>query len=204
MPQHTLHFRRSSSPHYPAAVALAAQVPGATVTGDGTTTVHAVPLDAAVLPVIAELLRLVAGWKGTALCREGERLPPTALQRVGAVIACWQDRQTSGLAELHCQGWGDRWRTAVPCRLLARALPSGLGQLAPADGMGARPIQGLAQRHCVTACPAYDAVAVVAGMAAHLRDLRRAAPVERWQPPRPADDTWLARLLDDVDLGDEV
>ena len=70
--------------------------------------------------------------------------------------------------------------------------------------MGARLIQGLAQRHCVTACPAYDAAAVVTGMSAHLRDLRRAAPVERWQPPRPADDTWLARLLDDVDLGDEA
>ena len=92
----------------------------------------------------------------------------------------------------------------MPCRLLARALPYGLGQPVPEDGVGARLIQGLAQRHCVTACPAYDAAAVVAGMSAHLRDLRRAAAAERWQTPSPADDTWLARLLDDVDRGDEV
>ena len=123
MPQHALHFGRSSSPHYPAAVALAAQVAGATVTGDGATTVHRVPLDAAMLPVIAELLQLVAGWKGTALCREGERLPPTALHRVGAVIACWQDRQTSGLAELHCQGWGTAARRRCPAGCWCRRCP---------------------------------------------------------------------------------
>ena len=53
----------------------------------------------------------------------------------------------------------------------------------PADAVGARLIQGLAQRDCVTACPAYDAPTVVAGM--------------------PAEDDWPARLLIDVDLGDE-
>ena len=36
MPHHTLTFGRSSSPHYAAATALAAQIPGTTVTGGAT------------------------------------------------------------------------------------------------------------------------------------------------------------------------
>ena len=204
MPQHTLHFGRSSSPHYAAAVALAAQVPGTTVTGDAATTVHRVPVDAAALPVIAELLRLMAGWKRTALFRDGERLPSAALYRLGTVIACWQERQSSGLAELHCQGWGDGGPAAVPCRLLVQALPWGLADAVPADAVGTRLIQGLAQRDCVTACPAYDAAAVGGGMRTHLRDLRREAASPGGWGPDAADDAWLARLLDDVDLDGEA
>ena len=136
MPYYTLSFGRSSSPHYAAATALAAQIPGTTVTGGDGVAVHAV----------------------------------------------------------------DGGRSAVPCRLLARALPYDWGSDVPADAVGARLIQGLAQRDCVTACPAYDAPTVVAGMRAHLRDCRREAD---WPLSAAAEDDWLARLLIDVDLGDE-
>ena len=88
----------------------------------------------------------------------------------------------------------------MPCRLLARALPYDWGSDVPVDAVGARLIQGLAQRDCVTACPAYDAPTVVAGMRAHLRDCRREAD---WPLSDAAEDDWLARLLIDVDLGDE-
>ena len=52
MPHHTLSFGRSSSPHYAAATALAAQIPGTTVTGGDGVAVHAVPLDAESLPAV--------------------------------------------------------------------------------------------------------------------------------------------------------
>ena len=52
MPHYTLTFGRSSSPHYAAATALAAQIPGTTVTGGDGVAVHAVPLDAESLPAL--------------------------------------------------------------------------------------------------------------------------------------------------------
>ena len=200
MPHYTLTFGRSSSPHYAAATALAAQIPGTTVTGGDGVAVHAVPLDAESLPALGALLELVVGWKRTALWRDGQRLPAGTLTQLRTVLACWRERETSGLGALHCQGWGDGGRSAVPCRLLARALPYDWGSDVPADAVGARLIQGLAQRDCVTACPAYDAPTVVAGMRAHLRDCRREAD---WPLSDAAEDDWLARLLIDVDLGDE-
>ena len=75
MPHYTLTFGRSSSPHYAAATALAAQIPGTTVTGGDGVAVHAVPLDAESLPALGALLELVVGWKRTALWRDGQRLP---------------------------------------------------------------------------------------------------------------------------------
>ena len=59
MPHYTLTFGRSSSPHYAAATALAAQIPGTTVTGGDGVAVHAVPLDAESLPALGALLELV-------------------------------------------------------------------------------------------------------------------------------------------------
>ena len=149
------------------------------MTGGGGVAVHAVPLDGESLPALGALLELVVGWKRTAL---------------------WRERETSGLGGLPCQGWGDGGRSAVPRRLLARALPYDWGSDVPADAVGARLIQGLAQRDCVTACPADDAPTVGAGMRAHLRDCRREAD---WPLSDAAEDDWLARLLIDVDLGDE-
>ena len=188
--------RGASEDHYAAATALAAQIPGTTVTGGDGVAVHAVPLDGESLAALGALLELVVGWKRTALWRGGQRLPAGTLTH----LACWRERETSGLGGLHCQGWGDGGRSAVPRRLLARALRYDWGSDVPADAVGARLIQGLAQRDCVTACPADDAPTVVAGLRAHLRDCRREAD---WPLADAAEDDWLARLLIDVDLGDE-
>ena len=73
------------------------------------------------------------GWKRTALWRDGQRLPAGTLTHLRTVLACWHERETSGLGALHCQGWGDGGRSAVPCRLLARALPYDWGSDVPAD-----------------------------------------------------------------------
>lgn len=204
MPLYRLRFGRSASPHYPTAVALTAQIPGATVTGTGATIVHTIPLERAALSPLAELLPLVAGWKRTAVWRADQRLSAGAVFRLTTVITCWQEREQSGLAELHCQGWADGGPSAVPCRVLVRALPYAWEDTVPTDAVGARLIAGLAQRECVTACPAYDAAAVRAGMQAHLRALRRAAADGRRWATDSADDAWLARLLDDVEWGDET
>ena len=100
--------------------------------GDGVA-VHAVPLDAESLPALGARLELVVGWKRTALWRDGRRLPAGTLTHLRMVLACWRERETSGLGALHCQGWGDGGRSAVPCRLLARALPYDRGSDVPAD-----------------------------------------------------------------------
>ena len=85
-----------------------------------------------------------------------------------------------------------------------RALPDHWEDVVPTDVVGARLIAGLAQRACVTACPAYDAAAVRSGMQAHLRALRRGtADLPRWATDT-TDEGWLARLLHDVDWGDEA
>ena len=110
MPHYTLTFGRSSSPHYAAATALAAQIPGTTVTGGDGVAVHAVPLDAESLPALGALLELVVGWKRTALWRDGQRLPAGTLThlRTGArLLARTGDERPRSAA--HCQGWGG-WR----------------------------------------------------------------------------------------------
>ena len=129
MPHYTLTFGRSSSPHYAAATALAAQIPGTTVTGGDGVAVHAVPLDAESLPALGALLELVVGWKRTALWRDGQRLPAGTLTHLRTVLACWRERETSGLGALHCQGWGDGGRSAVSASVAS--LPSRNAGVAP-------------------------------------------------------------------------
>ena len=136
MPLYTLTFGRSASPHYPTAAALAAQIVGATVTGAGATIVHTIPLERAALSPLAELLPLVAGWKRTAVWRADQRLSAGAVFRLITVITCWQEREQSGLAELHCQGWGDGGPSAVPCRVLVRAHRGTRGSRSTGHGSG--------------------------------------------------------------------
>ena len=129
MPHYTLSFGRSSSPHYAAATALAAQIPGTTVTGGDGVAVHAVPLDAESLPALGALLELVVGWKRTALWRDSRRLPAGTLTHLRTVLACWRERETSGRGALHCQGWGAGGRSAVPASVAS--LPSRNAGVAP-------------------------------------------------------------------------
>ena len=115
MPHYTLTFGRSSSPHYAAATALAAQIPGTTVTGGDGVAVHAVPLDAESLPALGARLELVVGWKRTALWRDGQRLPAGTLTHLRTVLACWRERETSGLGALHTVRVGGM-AGGAPCR----------------------------------------------------------------------------------------
>ena len=138
---------------------------GTTVTGGDGVAVHAVALDAESLPAPGSAAGVGGGLEAH---RPVARRPAHAGRDVdppahGArLLARTGDERPRSAA--HCQGWGDGGRSAVPCRLLARALPYDWGSDVPADAVGARLIQGLAQRHCVTACPAYDAPTGVAGM----------------------------------------
>ena len=115
MPHYTLTFGRSSSPHYAEATALAAQIPGTTVTGGDGVDRYAVPLDAESLPALGALLELVVGWKRTALWRDGRRLPAGTLTHLRTVLACWRERETSGLGALRTVRVGGMVGGA-PCR----------------------------------------------------------------------------------------
>lgn len=189
----------SSSPAFARVRALVDAIPGATTDGAGRAWTAHVPVDRTATPQVAELLTVVVGWRQTRLRWDATPLPGGALVGLQRVLACAQAATVADAGALHCWGLTQGVRYRLPCRYLHGLLP-----WRPAEDPGhwAAAVNGAARLQGVVACPYYDPAAMraaIAGWAAGQDPCDAAlAALGPVGPARRA----LARLLDDIDLGD--
>ena len=190
---YALEFGPSTSSAFAAAVRQARTVPGATVRRGAGGERWRVPLGAAPLAALCELVQRVGSWRQTAVTLDGVVLPRPASVQLEAVLGCAQERALGGAGLWHCWGLTHGLRRRLPCRFVEGLLPPTPDGTPTAVWL--QVIDAAARCKCVAACPAYDPVAMAAAVrawAAGEDPLGGGAP-ERIQ---------LQRLLRDVDLGD--
>ncbi len=191
-------FHRSRSPAYARAVAIADRLPGARLGVVDGAAAHQVPVAAGSFATLGEMLPLIRHWRGAALWRDDVRLPPGALARLAAVVACTQERGASGGATWHCRAWAP---DGLPCQIVARRLPWGFSRNPGDAPVRAALVRTVARGACADACPWYDEAAVTAALERQCAQDRGDGTAP---PPGAGRDerAWLARLLADVDWGE--
>ena len=99
MTNHVLSFGFSRSPNYERAIAVARRIPGYSEAGEGRHRMHAVPITHERFDDVTELVDLTRGWKSMRLLVDDVQAGPGALYRLLSVLACFRDRELSGLEE---------------------------------------------------------------------------------------------------------
>ena len=160
MTKHLLSFGFSRSPNYERAIALASRIPGYSEAGEGRDRIHAVPITHERFDNVAELVDLTRGWKSARLLVDDVQAGPGALHRLLSVLACFRDRELSGLEELHCWGLPEWPRGTFPCRLIERAVPWHLEDHYADPQVLPRLVDALARRQMTEVCPVFDAEGV--------------------------------------------
>lgn len=156
MTDHVLSFGFSRSPNYKRAIVVALRIPGYSEAGEGRHRIHMVPITHERVDDVTELVDLTRGWKSTRLLVDHVQAGSGALHRLLSVLACFRDRELSGLEQLHCWGLPEWPRGRVPCRLIERALPWHLEDHYADPQVLPRLVDALARRQMTGVCPAFE------------------------------------------------
>ncbi len=156
MTEHVLSFGFSRSPNYERAITVARRILGYSEAGEGRHRIHAVPITHERFDDVTELVDLTRGWKSMRLLVDDVQAGPGALHRLLSVLACFRDRELSGLEELHCWGLPEWPRGRVPCRTIERALPWHLEDHYADPQVLPRLVDALARRQMTGVCPVFE------------------------------------------------
>ena len=195
MVHYELEIGWSRSARFAEVAAFAVGLPGAVRSGSGTGVRIRVPIRAAALTDVAQMLALAAGWRHSRLRVDGQPLPRPALHQLAAVAACAQTAALAAPPAVHCWGLSEGVARRLPCRFLDPLLPwepDGLPLPVREAALAAA-----ARARGVASCPFYDASAIATACQRWLAG--RDPCQEAFTQAAASDRTALARLLADID-----